>query len=43
MKKQILFLTFFIAAILAGTTSAFAQLTFIPRIADGIPGTYLEI
>ncbi len=34
MKKQILILTFFVAAILAGTTSAFAQKNYVNYITD---------
>ena len=42
MKKQILFLTFFIAAILAGTTSAFAQYIDYPEIPSFIPASVLN-
>lgn len=43
MKKQILILTFFVAAILAGT-NAFGQndATFTPEIADGLPADYVS-
>nr|WP_321484629.1 hypothetical protein [uncultured Draconibacterium sp.] len=43
MKKQILILTFFVAAILAGTTSAFAQLTAKPyqTVPSAVPSTLI--
>jgi hypothetical protein len=42
MKKQVLFLTLFVAAILGGMNAYGQDPTFTPEIADGQPTTYLN-
>lgn len=43
MKKQILIVTFFVLALLAGVNMSYGQSTFTPVIADGTPTTYINV